>query len=147
MKTPSGLLIASRTLALKRQSKAANLQRIAPLKYMTSVDTHGTLRINLAELRRAFEDSLDRLRADLGQLRTGRVSPAFIEGICATIGNKPIPVASLGNVTNKDSQTLVIHMQDPSITKSAISAIQSSPRDFTVSSEPGRIVISIPKYD
>jgi ribosome recycling factor len=96
--------------------------------------------------KKKIEKVLDILKGDLGTIRTGRATPALVEGIVinAYAGTAKLKVMELATINIVDSKTLVITPFDPSIINEIQKGIEAANAGFTPVSDGNLIRISIP---
>ena len=82
--------------------------------------------MNTADLRAKLSKSLDFLKSELNQLRTGRPSPSLIENIQVEAYDTKMTVKELGSISVLDSQNLSISVWDKSLLKVIAGAIRES---------------------
>ena len=71
----------------------------------------------------AFEKVIEHLQHAVGSLRTGRASPALVDGIGVEAYGSVQPVKALASMSTPDARTLVIEPWDNSVVKAIESAI------------------------
>lgn len=77
-----------------------------------------------AEDRKKMEDALERFKAEMKKVRTGRAHPDMLSGIKVEVYGQFMPLNQAANITAADATMLVVTPFDPS----NISAIESSIR-------------------
>ena len=82
--------------------------------------------MNTADLRAKLLKSIDFLKSELNQLRTGRPSPSLIENIQVEAYDTKMTVKELGSISVLDSQNLSISVWDKSLLKVIAGAIRES---------------------
>lgn len=133
--------------ASTKSAAKSQVEKVPVRKYIVPMDKWGTLGVNMTSVQDQMGACFIRLNEKLSQLRTGRATTGHLEGIvCSSSGKASIPIVRLATVTNKDAQTLLVHLHDESYTKSVLAALQSAGRDFVITCEPGRIMVTLPKY-
>lgn len=73
-----------------------------------------------------FEKAIEHLSLELGQLRTGRATPALLESINVEVYGSPQPIKAVASISVTDARTLTIDPWDPSVTKEIESALMKS---------------------
>ena len=98
------------------------------------------------ETKKKIEKVLDVLKGDLGTIRTGRATPALVEGIVinAYAGTAKLKVMELATIGSTDAKTLVITPFDPSIIHEIQKGIEAANAGFTPVIDGPLIRISIP---
>lgn len=89
-----------------------------------------------------MEKSIDILKKDLSQLRTGRASTAFLDGITVDYYGTPTPINQIANVSAPEPRLLTIQPWDKSIMSEIEKAIQKS--DLGVNPNNDGTVIRLP---
>jgi len=82
--------------------------------------------MNVVDLRAKLSKSLDFLKSELSQLRTGRASPLLIENIQVEAYATKMSVKELGTISVLDSQSLAVSVWDKSLLKVIAGAIRDS---------------------
>jgi ribosome recycling factor len=82
----------------------------------------GDVALVLDEAREGMEKAVRKLRTELQKIRTGRASPALLDGLQVEYYGTPTPLNQLANLTTPDPRLIVISPYD----KSAISAIEKA---------------------
>ncbi len=80
----------------------------------------------------AFDAVLDHLAKELGTLRTGRATPAILEGITVVAYDSAMDLKSVASITVPDAKTLAIQPWD----KSLLQAIEKAIRDADIGINP-----------
>ncbi|MBI4437409.1 ribosome recycling factor [Candidatus Uhrbacteria bacterium] len=86
----------------------------------------------LIEKKPAFESSLEHLQKELGQLRTGRATPALVENIPVSAYDSMMEIKGLASISTPDAKTIVIDPWDKSLMKN----IEKGIRDAGVGLSP-----------
>ncbi len=73
-----------------------------------------------------FLKTIEFLKADLSQLRTGRASPALVENITIDAYGAPMAVKGVASISVSDAKTLVIEPWDKSLMKAVEDGIRNS---------------------
>ncbi len=92
----------------------------------------------------AFAKVLDHLHEELQTLRTGRATPAVVEGLLISVYGSATPLQQLAGITSPEPTQLLIQPYDPNITKEIAKAIQASPLGITPSIEGISIRLAFP---
>ncbi len=98
----------------------------------------------LEELELEMEDAVDNMRRELSQLRTGRASPALLDGILVDAYGTKTPIRQLANISVPEARLIVIQPWDKSIIDDIVRAIQTSDIGITPNSDGKLIRLSIP---
>jgi ribosome recycling factor len=73
-----------------------------------------------------FAKVLDHLSSELASIRTGRATPALLEGVQVESYGAMQPIKAVASLSTPDSRTLLIEPWDGSVTKAIETAIQKS---------------------
>jgi len=96
------------------------------------------------EFETQLERSLEQLKEELAQIRTGRVTPAILDSVKVEAYGAKMSVQELGSVTSLDASTLVIVPWDKSLIPNISKAIQESDVQVTPIVEGDRVRLSFP---
>lgn len=88
--------------------------------------------------------SLDAFQQHITKIRTGRASPALLDGIIVEYYGTATPLRQLANVIAEDSRTLAITVFDKSITPAVEKAILSSDLGLNPASAGTSIRVPLP---
>jgi len=91
-----------------------------------------------------MEKAIASLQKELNRLRTGRASPALLEGIRVDYYGTPTPIQQTASVTIPESRLIVIQPWDKSMIEHISKAIQKANLGLTPSSDGNVIRIAIP---
>ena len=91
-----------------------------------------------------MEKALDKLRNDLKGLRTGRASPAMLDGIRVDYYGSPTPVSQLANVSCPDPSSIMIKPFAADDLKEIEKAIRSSDLGLAPNNDGKVIRLSVP---
>ncbi len=91
-----------------------------------------------------MELAIASLQKELNRLRTGRASPALLEGIRVDYYGTPTPIQQTASVTIAESRLIVIQPWDKSMIEQISKAIQKANLGLTPSSDGNVIRIAIP---
>ncbi|NTU73863.1 ribosome recycling factor [Candidatus Roizmanbacteria bacterium] len=97
-----------------------------------------------------FKSSLQmhaaQLKEDLKAIRTGRATPALVEGIIVETygGSTKLKLMEIATLTTDGPSTIVIAPFDPSTTQDIEKAILKSPLGISPTPQGGRILIKVP---
>ena len=96
------------------------------------------------EVRAKMEKSLEALRHELSQIRTGRASPALLDAIRVEYYGTMVPITHIANVSAPEARLLVVQPWDKSTLPAIEKAILSSDLGITPSNDGNVIRLSIP---
>lgn len=88
--------------------------------------------------------SVDHFKKELTRLRTGRASPALLEGLHVEYYGSHVPLQQLGMVAAPEPRMLTIQVYDTSAVEAIEKAIQQSELGLNPSREGGLLRIVIP---
>jgi ribosome recycling factor len=91
-----------------------------------------------------MEKCVEAFKNNIGKVRTGRASPALLDGIVVEYYGTPTPLRQLANVTVEDSRTLKINVFDRSLSQAVEKAIMSSDLGLNPSSAGTDIRVPLP---
>jgi ribosome recycling factor len=81
---------------------------------------------SLGEYRKDFQKAIDHLHDELKTLRTGRATPALVEGIQVDAYGTKTPIVGLASITTPDSRTVQIEPWDKGVVQGIEKAIQEA---------------------
>lgn len=81
----------------------------------------------LLQHKPSFEAALDHLKTELGQIRTGRATPALVEGLIVEAYDSLMEMKGVASISVSDAKTLVIEPWDKNLLKAIEKAVQESP--------------------
>ncbi|HIE03430.1 MAG TPA: ribosome recycling factor [Candidatus Latescibacteria bacterium] len=96
------------------------------------------------EVRVKMEKSLETLRHEFSQIRTGRASPALLDAIRVEYYGTMVPIPHIANVSAPEARLLVIQPWDKSTLPAIEKAILGSDLGITPSNDGNVIRLSIP---
>lgn len=85
-----------------------------------------------SELKSKLQKTLDFLESELTQIRTGRATPALVEGISVEAYGTKMAIRELGSISAVDSQNIVISPWD----KGVVDAIDKALRESDLNINP-----------
>lgn len=95
-----------------------------------------------AEVR--MDKCVEAFKSAIGKIRTGRASPALLDGIIVEYYGTPTPLRQLASVTVEDSRTLKINVFDRSLGPAVEKAIMTSDLGLNPSSAGTDIRVPLP---
>ena len=102
----------------------------------------------IKDVERAAQDkmqhSIEVLKKELGTIRTGRATPALLDGVNVEYYGAPTPVTQVASVSIPESRSIVIQPWDPSIMGEIEKAILRANLGLTPTNDGKVIRISIP---
>jgi ribosome recycling factor len=94
------------------------------------------------DVKHRMEQAVETVRAELSKLRTGKASPAILDGIVVNYYGTNTPLRQVGNVSAPEPRLLVVQPWDRSLLSEIEKAIQKS--DLGLNPTNDGIVIRIP---
>jgi ribosome recycling factor len=91
-----------------------------------------------------MDEALDATRHELAMIRTGRASPALVDGINVECYGGKSPLKQIAGVSVPEARLIVIQPYDPTILQDIEKAIQKSDIGLTPNSDGKVIRLSIP---
>lgn len=98
----------------------------------------------MEEAELEMEDALDGTRSQLAQLRTGRATPALLDGIMVEAYGTKSPIKQMANISIPEARLIVIQPWDKSVLPEIEKAIQKSDLGIPPNSDGKLIRLSIP---
>ncbi|MGC9329408.1 MAG: ribosome recycling factor [Candidatus Hinthialibacter sp.] len=98
----------------------------------------------LEEAELEMEEALDSIRRELAQLRTGRATPALVDGIIIDAYGAKTPLKQMANISIPEARLIVIQPWDKNVLPEIEKAIQKSDLGINPSSDGKLIRLSIP---
>lgn len=83
--------------------------------------------IDSYKYKESFDKIIAHLKSEMSTLRTGRATPALVEGIAVEAYGVKQPVRALASITVADAKTLTIEPWDKSILQALETAVRNSP--------------------
>ena len=99
----------------------------------------------LNEARERMEGAVDALKTDLAGIRTGRATPALVQGIKVEYYGTPTPLNQLATISVPEPNMLLIRPFDPSSLQATERAILKSELGLTPSNDGRVIRLIIPR--
>ncbi|MFA5161120.1 MAG: ribosome recycling factor [Elusimicrobiales bacterium] len=99
----------------------------------------------MAKLDKGMAEHVERLRKEMGTLRTGRANPQLVEGIKAECYGSLMPLKQLGAISVPDGRTIEIQPWDPSSLEAIEKALQKSDLGASPVNNGKLVRISIPQ--
>jgi ribosome recycling factor len=99
----------------------------------------------LSQSQQHMEKSIEVLRRELSNIRTGRANPGIIEHLSVDYYGAPTPLLQLASITAPDSRQLVVQPYDRTAIGNIEKALRQSDLGFNPTNEGTLIRISIPQ--
>lgn len=100
--------------------------------------------MNFSDLESRLIKSVDFLKSELNQIRTGRVSPSLIENVSVEAYGSQMTIKELGSIMVLDNQNLVVTPWDKGLLKAISKKIMESGLGLNPVEESDRIRVPIP---
>jgi len=91
-----------------------------------------------------MEKALDAMKKEFSSIRTGKASPALLDGIKVDYYGTPTLLSQVANISAPDARLLVIHPWEKKLIPEIIKAIQKSDLGLNPQSDPNVIRLPIP---
>ena len=98
----------------------------------------------LEEAEKKMQKTVESISGQLARLRTGKASPALLEGIKVDYYGIPTPINQIASISTPEPRLIVIHPWDKSAVSAIEKAIQSSDLGLNPNSDGTVIRIPIP---
>jgi len=98
----------------------------------------------LFDAEERMEKAISIFKDDLRGLRTGRATPALVDGLRVEYYGSPTPLKQLAQISTPDPQQIVIKPYDPSVLKEIEKAIRSSDLGMSPTNDGKLIRLSVP---
>lgn len=103
-----------------------------------------TAQAAMKDAEQRMEKAIEKLRNDLRGLRTGRASPAMLDGLRVEYYGTPTPIKQIANITTPDSSSLMIKPFSTDDLKEIEKAIRSSDLGLAPNNDGKVIRLTIP---
>src|SRR5690242_8490084 len=98
----------------------------------------------LMDTEERLEKAVNVFRDELRGLRTGRATPALVDGLRVEYYGSPTPLKQLAQISTPDPQQIIIKPFDPSVLKEIEKAIRSSDLGMAPNSDGKMIRLIVP---
>jgi ribosome recycling factor len=105
------------------------------------------INMNIQELKTKLSKSIDFLKTELSQVRTGRASPSLIEAVLVDAYDSKMSIKELGTIIVMDSQNLAVAPWDKSLLKAIAKAIRESDLGLNPVDESDRVRVPVPSLN
>lgn len=99
---------------------------------------------NFTPLKKKVQEVEQWLHTENGQIRTGRATPAILDGVSVDAYGSKMPIAQVASVTADDARSLRITPWDASLTKSIEKGIQEADLGLGVAVDDKGLRITFP---
>jgi ribosome recycling factor len=100
--------------------------------------------MNTTELQRKLNDSLEFLKGELAQIRTGRVTPGLLDSVIVNAYGSNLTVREVGTINVLDPQTLQVTPWDKNLLEAISNGIKNSDLNLNPSIRNDSVIIPIP---
>jgi ribosome recycling factor len=97
-----------------------------------------------AEAGQRMQKTLDTLKKDLSRIRTGRATPALLDGLTVDYYGSPMPINQVANISIPDARLIVIQPWEKSMISPIEKAIQASELGLNPQSDGNLLRLPIP---
>jgi ribosome recycling factor len=97
-----------------------------------------------AEASQRMQKTLDTLKKDLARIRTGRASPALLDGLTVDYYGSPMPINQVANISIPDARLIMIQPWEKSMVGPIEKAIQASELGLNPQSDGNLLRLPIP---
>lgn len=97
-----------------------------------------------AEANQRMQKTLDTLKKDLSRIRTGRASPALLDGITVDYYGSPMPINQVANISIPDARLIVIQPWEKSMLGPIEKVIQASELGLNPQNDGNMLRLPIP---
>src|SRR5207248_9143560 len=98
----------------------------------------------LFDAEERMEKAVSIFKDDLRGLRTGRATPALVDGLRVEYYGSPTPLKQLAQISTPDPQQIVIKPFDPGVLKEIERAIRSSDLGMSPANDGKMIRLTVP---
>src|SRR5689334_21108220 len=98
----------------------------------------------LFDAEERMEKAVGVFRDELRGLRTGRATPALVDGLRVEAYGSPTPLKQLAQINTPDPQSILIRPYDPSLLKDIEKAIRSSDLGMSPNNDGKMIRLQVP---
>ncbi len=100
---------------------------------------------DFSELKKQIADTTEWLKREFTGIRTGRASPAVLDGVTVELYGTMLPINQAATITTEDARTLRIQPWDQSAVKSIEKAIADADLGLSISDDEKGIRVSFPE--
>jgi len=102
------------------------------------------LELVIAETNQRMQKAIENLKKDLLRIRTGRATPALLDGITADYYGSPVPINQIANISVPDARMIVVQPWEKNMLKEIEKAIQTSDLGLNPQNDGNIIRLPIP---
>lgn len=100
--------------------------------------------MTISDYKSKLEKSVEFLKADMAQIRTGRATPALIEGVMIDAYGSKMALKEVGSISVLDSQNLVVTPWDKSLIPAVAKALREGELKLNAVDESDRVRVPFP---
>ncbi len=100
---------------------------------------------DFTQLKKKVKDTEEWLKKEQAQIRTGRATPALLDGVMVEAYGAQTPLAQIGSISMEDPRTLRLSVWDTTQTKNAEKAIVAANLGVAVAVDEKGIRVSFPE--
>jgi ribosome recycling factor len=97
-----------------------------------------------AEAGQRMQKTIDTLKKDLSRIRTGRATPALLDGLTVDYYGSPMPINQVANISIPDARLIVVQPWEKSMLGPIEKAIQASDLGLNPQSDGNLLRLPIP---
>jgi ribosome recycling factor len=97
-----------------------------------------------AEATQRMQKTIDTLKKDLARIRTGRASPALLDGLTVDYYGSPMPINQVANISIPDARLIIIQPWEKSMLGPIEKTIQASELGLNPQSDGNLLRLPIP---
>jgi ribosome recycling factor len=97
-----------------------------------------------SETSQRMQKTLDTLKKDLSRIRTGRATPALLDGLTVDYYGSPMPINQVANISIPDARMIVIQPWEKSMLSPIEKAIQAAGLGLNPQSDGNMLRLPIP---
>ncbi|WP_431735289.1 ribosome recycling factor [Cellulosispirillum alkaliphilum] len=91
-----------------------------------------------------MEKSLESLKRDFSRIRTGRATPALLDGVMVDYYGSPAPINQVANISVPDARMIFVQPWEKSMLQAIEKAIQTSDLGLNPQNDGNKISLPIP---
>ena len=103
-----------------------------------------TVKSVVSDAGRKMDRTLDALRRDLNNLRTGRATPSIVEDILVDYYGAPTPLKQLATISAPDARAILVQPWDKQVFRDIERGLMKSEGGFNPSNDGNMITVPIP---
>ena len=104
----------------------------------------GAFQLIHTEAGQRMQKTLDTLKKDLSRIRTGRASPALLDGITVDYYGSPMPINQVANISIPDARLIVVQPWEKSMLTPIEKAVQASGLGLNPQNDGNQLRLPLP---